>query len=80
MKVTLYSTHCPKCNVLSAKLKQKNVSFKEVTDVDVMEELGIKSVPFLRVERQVENFEEVSLMNFKEALDWINSLEKQNEY
>ena len=31
MKVILYTTHCPKCNVLTAKLKKKEVKLSEVS-------------------------------------------------
>jgi glutaredoxin len=49
--MTLYSTGCPKCNVLKKKLEAKNVQFNLESDpVKVTEkanELGILSVPFL---------------------------------
>lgn len=65
LTVVLYSTHCPRCNVLEKKLKQKNISYKEVTDVEIMKEKGYLSVPVLEVGG-------VS-MDFKTASDWINS-------
>ena len=37
MSVVLYSTHCPRCNVLEKKLQQKNISYEEVNDVNIME-------------------------------------------
>lgn len=64
--VTLYSTHCPKCNVLEKKLKQKNISYKEVTDVDIMKEKGYLSVPVLEIDG-------VS-MDFKTAFNYVESL------
>lgn len=66
MKVTLYSTHCPKCNVLEKKLKTKNIEYEEVNDVEIMKEKGYLAVPVLEVDGMV--------MNFKMANDWINSL------
>lgn len=63
MEVVLYSTHCPKCNVLTTKLNSKNVQYTEVTDINVMESKGIKSVPMLEVDSQ--------MMDFKKAVDWI---------
>lgn len=65
MIVILYSTHCPKCNVLEKKLKQKNISYKEVNDIEKMKEKGYLSVPILEVDG-------VS-MDFKAASDWINN-------
>lgn len=65
MTVILYSTHCPKCNVLEKKLKQKNISYKEVNDIEEMKEKGYLSVPVLEVDG--------TTMDFKAASDWINN-------
>lgn len=67
MKVMLYTTHCPRCEVLKKKLAQKNVSYEEITDVNIMADLGIKSVPQISLEGK--------LMNFTEATQWVNGLE-----
>lgn len=67
MKVILYSTHCPRCNVLEKKLKQKNIPYEEVNDIAIMEEKGYLSVPVLEVD-------DVS-MDFRTANDWINTQE-----
>ena len=66
MTVILYSTHCPKCNVLEKKLKQKNISYEEVNDIEEMEEKGYLSVPVLEVDG-------VS-MDFKTAFNYVESL------
>lgn len=63
MKVTLYSTHCPKCNVLKAKLDQKNIDYEEVDDMLIMREKGFQSVPKLEVDGTV--------YEFTEAVQWI---------
>ena len=65
MKIILFSTKCPRCVVLEKKLQQKNITYEEVNDVDIMEEKGYLSVPVLEVDG-------VS-MNFKEASDWVNN-------
>ena len=65
MKVLLYSTHCPRCNVLKKKLQQKNIQFEEINDIEIMMEKGYMSAPMLEVDG-------VS-MNFKEASDWVNN-------
>ena len=66
MKVTFFSTHCPKCLVLEKKLQQKNVTYDEVNDVDVMTAKGYMTVPMLEVDG-------VSL-DFKKANDWLNTI------
>ena len=64
MKITLFSTHCPKCNVLEKKLQQKNISYEEVNDVEIMKEKGYLTVLILEVDGMI--------MDFKTAVDWIN--------
>lgn len=64
MSVVLYSTHCPKCNVLEKKLQQKNIVYEEVNDVEIMKEKGYLTVPILEVDGKS--------MDFKTAVDWIN--------
>ena len=66
MSVVLYSTHCPRCNVLEKKLRQKEVDYDEVNDTSIMEQKGYLSVPVLEVDGKS--------MDFKEAVDWINTL------
>ena len=66
MKITLYSTHCPKCNVLEKKLKTKNIVYEEINDVEIMKEKGYLTVPILEVDGES--------MDFKKASDWINTL------
>ena len=67
MNVILYSTGCPKCDVLKDKLAAKNISFTVVTDINVMDSLGIQFVPVLQIEN--------NLMNYKEAVEWVNKQE-----
>lgn len=65
-KMILYSTGCPKCNVLKAKLKQKNVDYIENNNIDEMQKMGITAVPMLMINSD--------LLNFVEAVEYINSL------
>lgn len=66
MKIVLFSTKCPRCNVLEKKLQQKEVDYDEVNDTSIMEQKGYLSVPVLEVDGKS--------MDFKEAVDWINTL------
>lgn len=65
MKKVLYSTGCPRCEVLKKKLAEKNIDYAEVTSVDEMLGLGITQVPMLSVDGK--------LMDFREAVDWVNN-------
>lgn len=68
MKVVLYSTECPRCKVLKKKLDSKGISYDEINDVEVMKSKGFVTVPILDVEG-------LDLMDFTEAVEWINSQE-----
>jgi len=65
----LYTTHCPRCEVLKKKLQQKNIDFIEETDMNKMLNLNIKTAPMLQIE------ENTTLLDFSAALKWINDLE-----
>ena len=62
--VTLYSTHCPKCQILEKKLSQKGIEYVEVNDTQQMLDMGLKSVPWIEVDGQ--------MMDFNQANKWIN--------
>ena len=61
--VILYSTGCPRCKVLKAKMDAKGISYEEKSDIDEMEALGIETVPVLRVGDD--------LMMFTKAMQWV---------
>ena len=64
MKVTLYSTNCPRCVVLEKKLDEKGIEYDLVTDEDVMINKGFMTAPMLEVDNEV--------MSFGEAVKWVN--------
>ena len=66
MKIVLYSTGCPRCNVLETKLKNKGILFEEVNDEDIMINKGFDTVPVLEVDG--------NYMDFGKANEFINSL------
>ena len=66
MKIVLYSTGCPRCNVLETKLKNKGIDFEEVNDEDIMINKGFDTVPILEVDG--------NYMDFGKANEFINSL------
>ena len=63
MEVILYSNHCPQCRVLEAKLKQNNIEYQDINDIDLMLEKGFKSMPMLEVDGVI--------MNFAQSNTWI---------
>lgn len=66
-EITLYTTHCPKCKVLEAKLKQKGVEFAICDSIEEMTTMGIVSVPMLKINN--------ALVDFAEAVALVNKME-----
>lgn len=67
--MVLYSTHCPKCKILETKLKQADLQFAVVDDVDEMKKMGITSAPLLVVDGVAHDF--------NNAIKWLK--ERDNE-
>ena len=61
---TLFSTGCPKCQILEKKLAQKGIEYVEINDVKQMLSKGLLSAPWLEVDGV--------MMNFSQANQWIN--------
>ncbi len=64
MDVKLFTTHCPKCSVLKAKLDEKGIQYEEIDDVKAMRKRGFLEAPKLEVDELV--------YDFKQAIDWVN--------
>ena len=60
---TLYSTGCPKCQVLKMKMDKLGIEYATVNDIEVMKAKGFNEAPKLEVDGVI--------MGFKEAADWI---------
>lgn len=65
-KIVLYSTGCPKCKILVAKLDQLGVVYEVNSSIEDMHKIGISAVPVLEVgNRRYEFSEAVKLINSK---------------
>ena len=62
--VTLYSTHCPRCQVLEKKLEKAGITYTVCDDVSFMNAQGWKEAPMLEADGKV--------MDFRTAVAWIN--------
>lgn len=71
--ITLYSNHCPCCEVLSKELHSAGIPFTTFTDIDQMLSMGFTHLPMLDIDDQ--------LLTYPESLKWIkerkNRLENQ---
>lgn len=65
MKIILYTTHCPRCEILKKMLKDKDIEFLEEIDIDIMSKKGFMTVPMLEVDGEV--------MNYTKAFEWVNN-------
>lgn len=65
-KILLYSTGCPKCRILEKKMHDKQLTFGICSSIDDMQQLGIASLPMLKVDDK--------LLNYFDAVQYINSL------
>jgi glutaredoxin len=63
MSIILYSTGCPKCNVLEAKLNSKSIKYEVCSDIEVMQSKGMMTAPNLEVDGE--------LMDFSAAIKWV---------
>jgi glutaredoxin len=63
LNITLYTTHCPKCEILQEKLHEKNIKYDICTDKKLMISKGFLSAPMLEVDNKA--------MTFLEATNWI---------
>ena len=66
--ITLYSTGCPKCQVLEKKLIKDGIEFSISDDVDELIEKGFMSAPILKVDDK--------FLEFKDAIDWLKNKEE----
>ena len=69
--ITLYTTSCPRCQILEQKLKSKNIKYSEFTDVDKMIEMGFSMMPMLEVDGVI--------MDFGTANKWVNEFNETKE-
>lgn len=63
--ITLYTTHCPKCEILKKKLDAKNMEYNICEDITIMEEKGFKYLPILEVDDKQ--------LSFSDAVLYINN-------
>ena len=68
MNVILYSTNCPRCNVLEKKLSDAKVDFNVTNDIKKIIEKGFRTAPVLEVDGE--------FLDFKNAIEWVNKQEQ----
>ena len=66
--ITLYSTGCPKCNVLKQKLQNLNLDFQISKDLKELIKKGFVEAPILKISDN-------KYLNFYESIKWIKEQE-----
>lgn len=64
--MVLYTTGCPRCEMLEKLLNDKGMKYEVCTDKDVMSGKGFETVPMLEVDGKT--------MNYKDAVRWVNQI------
>jgi hypothetical protein len=64
--IKLYTNHCRKCEILTAKLKEKNVDFEVEDNETVLVSLGFDFMPVLEVDGD--------RLDYGNAIKYVNSL------
>lgn len=64
--IELFSTGCPKCNILEKKLTQKNIPFTKNNNIKELIQKGFTSAPILKVEGEY--------LEFADAIKYINEV------
>ena len=64
--IKLYTNHCRKCEILTAKLKEKNVSFEVEDNEETLATLGLDFMPVLEVDGK--------RLLYMDAITYVNSL------
>lgn len=64
--IKLYTNHCRKCEILTAKLKEKNIDFEVEDNETVLVSLGFDFMPVLEVNGD--------RLEYGNAIKYVNSL------
>lgn len=62
--VTVYTIHCPACNILEKKLTAAGITYEVCDDEAKMTNMGIEIFPMMQID-------DGPLMTLKEANAWI---------
>lgn len=64
--IKLYTNHCRKCEILTAKLQEKNISFEIEDNEEILLALGFDFMPVLEVDGE--------RLDYLAAVNYVNSL------
>lgn len=62
----LFTTGCPKCNMLKKKLKENKIPYEEDNNVEPLLKLGFRELPVLKIDDKY--------YDFNQAINYIKEL------
>lgn len=71
MKVILYTSHCPCCDVVESMLRNARIAYETFDNTEEMLRKGMTHMPMLSVDG--------NLMNFSAALIWLKERMSSHE-
>ena len=71
MKIVLYSTGCPKCQILKQTLDNLNLKYEINVSVTDMLARGFTNAPMLDVDGEV--------LNYEKALEWAERINHEKQ-
>ena len=75
MSIVMYSSGCPQCNVLKAKLDDKNIEYQYIENKELMIEKGFKHAPQLEIDGEIYSFNEA-----RKLVDQYNGTENFEQF
>ena len=69
MEVILYSSGCPKCEILKKKLDNSGIDYQYIEDEQLMIDMGFKDAPQLKVDENI--------LNFSQAIKFLKSIQEE---
>ena len=69
MEVILYSSGCPKCEILKKKLDNSGIDYQYIEDEQLMIDMGFKDAPQLKVDENI--------LNFSQAIKFLKSVQEE---
>lgn len=72
-KTILYSTRCPRCRIITSKLKANHIEFTINSDTEEMRSKGFTEVPMLQLD-------DGTILNFREAINWFRKYDVVRSY
>lgn len=69
MNIIMYSTGCPNCKRLEARLKKSGLKYEVCQDLEVLKEKNFSIIPVLEIDGET--------LTYRPAVTWVNKYIKE---